>query len=364
VSRRAQSTAGAARFAVAVAATIVATAPAAVAFARPAAGVAFEEQRVEFAPGTDNATREGYVDPDNSDRWILRAGAGQVLDLTVDSADDNTVFSVFAPGHNLIANVAQGTTWSGTLPATGDYAVEVASVDDLAYYQLKVWIDAAVRDPLGLVQRMTFAPGTDAGSADGAVVRGSADTWVLGAAAGQTMHVAVVAIEDNATFDVFAPDGLALTAEGDRTVWRGQLAQDGDYHVVVQPTFGNATYTLMVRITGGTASPPTTAAQPPAPATRRITFPPGTDNLTVSDQIGPGETQRWLAGAAAGQTMVVLVTSDSGNVWFQISDPNGATLIPGDNPSTLVLPADGDYTIALSNLGSIADTYVLSVTIG
>jgi hypothetical protein len=355
----------AARLALIATAAIVATAPAAPAVARsPSARLAIEEQRIEFAPGSDNATREGDVDPDNSDRWILRAGAGQVMDLAVDSADENTVFSVFAPGHVLLANVAQGTAWSGTLPTAGDYAVEVASVSGPAYYQLKVWIDAAARDPLGSVQRMEFAPGTDSGTADGAVVRGSADTWVLGAAAGQTMDVSVVSIQDNATFDVFAPDGLPLTASGDRTVWSGQLPADGDYHIVVHPTFGNATYTITVRITGGPTSPTTTPAPPPAPAARRISFPPGTDNLTVSDQIGPGETQRWLAGAAAGQTMLVQVTSDSGNVWFQITDPNGATLVPQENPATVELPVSGDYTIAISNLSSTVDTYVLSVVIG
>ena len=82
------------------------------------------------------------------------------------------------------------------------------------------------------------------------------------------------------------------------------------------------------------------------------------------DQIGPGETQRWLAGAAAGQTMLVQVTSDSGNAWFQITDPNGATLVPEQNPATVELPISGDYTIAISNLSSTVDTYVLTVVIG
>ena len=185
------------------------------------------------------------------------------MDLTVDAADDNTVFSVFAPGHNLLANVSEGRSWSGTLPAAGDYAIEVASLDGAAHYQLKVWIDATVRDPLGLVQRMSFAPGTDSGTGGGAIVRASAETWVLGAAAGQTMHVSVVSIEANSTFDVFAPDGSRLTAPDERTVWTGHLPHDGDPDVVVQPTFGNATYTITVRITGGeTSSPP--PPQPPS----------------------------------------------------------------------------------------------------
>ena len=145
---------------VGLALTVLVAGSATVASARPRlAGTAFEEQRIEFEPGTDNATRAGNVDPGNSDRWILRANAGQVMDLTIDSADDNTVFSVFAPDHNLVGTRFRRHDVVGPAATAGDYAIEVASVDGAAYYQLKVWIDATVRDPLGAVQRMSFAPG-------------------------------------------------------------------------------------------------------------------------------------------------------------------------------------------------------------
>jgi hypothetical protein len=245
---------------------------------------------------------------------------------------------------------AQGRMFSGTLTEDGEYTVEVESVDGFAYYQLKVWIDAAVRDPLGSVQRLAFAPGSDTAIADGAVVRGSADTWVLGAAAGQTMDVSVVAVQDNATFEVFAPHDVALTAPDDRTVWRGQLTQDGDYHVVVEPTFGNATYTITGRVTGGTAI-------------RRISFPPGTDNLTITDDIGPGETHRWIAAAAAGQTMQVSLQSSDFEVFFNIYGPDGALGGERRNAGPGELTESGDYIIDVMNTGGSSSTYTLTVVI-
>lgn len=145
---------------------------------RPAAA-GVDEERIEFEAGTDNAVRDGNVDVGLTDRWILNATAGQVLDLTVDSADDNTVFTVFAPDRTVLTTVSADSFWSGTLPANGDYSVEVASLGGPAYYMLKVWIDAGYKDPLGLVQRITFAPGTDSGTAGSSVVRASTDIWLV-----------------------------------------------------------------------------------------------------------------------------------------------------------------------------------------
>lgn len=117
---------------------------------RPAQ-VVVDEQRIEFAPGTDNATREGNVAEDNTDRWTLRARAGQTMQLTVDSVDDNTIFTVFAPDRTVLGqiwttDVEDGTFWTGTLPMDGDYSVEITSLDGPAFYRMKVWIDAGYVD--------------------------------------------------------------------------------------------------------------------------------------------------------------------------------------------------------------------------
>ena len=78
----------------------------------------------------------------------------------------------------------EGTTWSGTL-RDGRRLRDRGCVGrmDSAYYQLKVWIDATVRDPLGCGaahgvrtrHRLRAAPTALSCAA-------SADTWVLGAA--------------------------------------------------------------------------------------------------------------------------------------------------------------------------------------
>ena len=330
------------------------------------ASVVFDEARIEFEPGTDNAIRDGNVDTANSDRWVLRANAGQVMDLTIDSVDDNTVFAVFTPDRTVLATISDDTFWTGTLPVTGDYSVEVASLGGGAFYRMKVWIDAEFRDPLGSVQRMSFAPGTSSGSANGAVVRASEDWWFLGARAGQTMEVFVTSLEANSTFDVLAPDGSLLTAPDERTTWSWPLPQDGDYAIVVKPTRGNATYTITVRITGGITSTPQQVPQqpvqtPPDTTTRRVSFAPGTDNLAVTDLIAPEATHLWLVGAAAGQTLVVFLESDIGDIWFNLYSPSSGPMSIRSQEVSFELIEDGDYVVEITNTTGIVGAYTLTV---
>jgi hypothetical protein len=339
---------------------------------RQPAQTVYDDERIEFAPGTDNATREGDVDVGNVDRWTLRANAGQTMQLVVDSPDDNTVFTVFAPDRSVLGTVVPNEVdaqpfWSGVLPATGDYQVEITSLGGPAYYAMKVWIDAQFVEPLGLVQRLSFAPGTVSGTATGAAIRASTDQWFLGARAGQTMEVAVTSLEGNSTFDVFAPDGSALTAPGERTTWSGVLPADGDYVVAIQPTRGNTTYTLTVRITpgtgGSTGGGSSGGGSSAGAVTRRLSFAPGTDNGVVFDSIAPGQPHRWIVGAAAGQVMAVFIESDTGDIGADIISPSGVPLASFQFEVGIDLVEDGDYVVEVNNLAGIVGAYTLTVYI-
>ena len=83
----------------------------------------------------------------------------------------------------------------------------------------------------------------------------------------------------------------------------------------------------------------------------------------MSDVIGPGETHRWLVGASAGQTMIVLIASDAGDVWFTVADPTGQPMATTEQLIEVELVDDGDHAIDVWNFGDIEATYVLIVAI-
>jgi hypothetical protein len=66
--------------------------------------------------------------------YLLGAQKGQTMTLGITSAESNAVFDVVGPGGKLIKSEA--TTWSGPLPADGDYAIIVGGTRGNATYEL------------------------------------------------------------------------------------------------------------------------------------------------------------------------------------------------------------------------------------
>lgn len=103
----------------------------------------------------------------------------------------------------------------------------------------------------GITKRIKFAKGRTSATASGTVIRGDRDTYILGAGGGQTMTVRITSLENNAVFQIEAPDGSFLDKAGetdDAKRWNGRLPESGDYKIIVGGTRGNASYKVTVSI--------------------------------------------------------------------------------------------------------------------
>ena len=110
---------------------------------------------------------------------------------------------------------------------------------------------AAATSADGVTKRVKFAKGKHSATISGSVIRGDLDTYLLGAAAGQTMTVSITSLEKNAAFNIEKPGGGYLEGAGemdDAMSFKGELPSGGDYKIVVGGTRGNATYKLTVSI--------------------------------------------------------------------------------------------------------------------
>ena len=96
-------------------------------------------RRIRFARGATSAVVESSVLRGERDRYVVGARAGQRLQLTLTSLENNAVFQVDAPGGRPLPGAAgELKRWSGVLPATGDYAVTVGGTRGNATYRLAV----------------------------------------------------------------------------------------------------------------------------------------------------------------------------------------------------------------------------------
>lgn len=99
--------------------------------------------------------------------------------------------------------------------------------------------------------RLRFKRGRSSAVVEDAVVRGTQESYVVGARAGQRLQVSITSLEKNAAFHIRQPGGKTLPRAGemdDATRWSGKLPRTGDYTIVVGSTRGNATFKLSVAI--------------------------------------------------------------------------------------------------------------------
>ncbi len=115
-----------------------------------------------------------------------------------------------------------------------------------------------------------------------------------------------------------------------------------------------------------------------AQSTSRVSFEAGNDNAAVDGKVTGQEYVDYLLGAKAGQAMGVslIVNSSDGNgtVYFNILPPGSSgeaiynSSSEGNDAVNVPLPADGDYTIRVYQMGNDEDTgktssYTISVMI-
>ena len=103
----------------------------------------------------------------------------------------------------------------------------------------------------GIKKRIKFPKGFSGVTLKGGVIRGDRDVYLLKAGKGQTMKVTITSTENNAVFQIYAPNTRALKGADetdDAMKWKGKLPLAGDYQIVVGGTRGNASYSIIVEV--------------------------------------------------------------------------------------------------------------------
>jgi hypothetical protein len=99
-------------------------------------------KRITFAPGAISATVSGITPAVGVDRWILAAQAGQTMtvNLIVPPGGRAALVIYGADGTVLISDHASAMQWSGQLPKTQDYHIDVKPETGAVSYTLQVTI--------------------------------------------------------------------------------------------------------------------------------------------------------------------------------------------------------------------------------
>lgn len=113
----------------------------ALSFAHLSAAQTGVTRRVHFAKGRTLAVYKGAVIRGTRDRYVVAARAGQSMTVSISSVERNAVFSVAGPQGEFMKGAGEeddATHWSGKLPDSGDFSVEVGGTRGNAEYSLTV----------------------------------------------------------------------------------------------------------------------------------------------------------------------------------------------------------------------------------
>lgn len=318
-------------------------------------------ERIQFAPGATSATVNGFSIANGPKRYRLRALAGQEMTVNLVTPSAFTYLTVLTPvGGNLAAADGIIQNWTGPLPTTGDYTVEVINTGQgAANFTLQV----AVVTPGG--------PINEAGEA------------VLEQLTVQTLESYPVQVQ--AVIRGQLPDSCSYIAdasqlrEGNTFRLRLTTARYANRRCaptltpftqsVLLDTYGLPAGTYNVRInqisTAFILAASNEPNQPPA-ALERIQFRPGAVSDTRGGAVSAIEPKGYMLGAAAGQQMTVQLKTTSAFVYLKVLTPNGdnlATSARALQDWTGVLPANGDYIIEVRNSGQGSADFGITVTI-
>jgi hypothetical protein len=136
--------------------------------AAAAADAGIRQERVQFAKGATSAVVKGRLKGDADVDYLVRAGAGQTLAVTLKGANASNYFNVLPPGSKdvgMFVGSTSGNSFTGVLPADGDYAVRVylmrsaARRNESSDYTLTVGVTGKPLAPLP-ASRDALVPGT------------------------------------------------------------------------------------------------------------------------------------------------------------------------------------------------------------
>jgi hypothetical protein len=292
--------------------------------------------RIEFSPGTTYDVIRGELAPGGIARYVLRAQAGQLMEVSI-STGEGIQLSVQGADGTVLKSAAGTPFFRGTLPSTQDYLLILTAGDQNVSYIMSVIIP----------ERIQFSVGATSAAVQGELPARGVHYYVVGAQADQLMEVNVSAQEQVQTV-IYGVDGTVLkSGMGEGSFFRGVLPSTQDYIIAVSAGDQGVSYAMNVMIA------------------RRIEFAPGAVSAVEEGEAGPGQDQAWVLAAGGGQTLKVEVTAPGADVRLVIYGDDGTVLRSGMGQGSTfegVLPSTQDYIIIVGP-ADLPTSYQLDVTI-
>lgn len=208
--------------------------------------------QIQVPPGATGTTVSGTTAPYGTDVYIASAQGGQVMTVGLQSTGSQLRFSVIDQQTGAVLEPLSGPSpiWSGTLPQTGNYQINVVSgVNQPVDYVLSVDFSPLQQTPAPSRTRIQFAPGAVSATVNGTIVSPNAVQYILAASGGQTMQV-MTSPYGAVGVSVYGADGTVLQSSmGGLPSFYGTLPSTQDWIIsLTSLTGGNVNFSMTVTV--------------------------------------------------------------------------------------------------------------------
>jgi hypothetical protein len=227
----------------------------------PAPDPGSQPERIRFAPGATSASVSGTLPLGSRKQYVLRALAGQVMDIQSWGVGAYR-YSLQTSGGAMLGEANGGYSLFRTLPANDDYLITLQTQEGTwgpVSYGLLVTITSNTPPPTPTptpvpsppVQEIRFPPGATNTTVWGTVNSAQPQAYRLAARRGQVMTVQLRTERGTPARVAIATDrGIFLGAANQGESWQGILPGAQDYFLTItEPAdAGSANYSLFVDI--------------------------------------------------------------------------------------------------------------------
>jgi hypothetical protein len=307
--------------------------------------------RVSFASGATSATLNGTTVRGYLFSYAVYCSGGQTMTASLNVPATTATIDIYGMISGTLLDIsAHANTWTGLLPRTQDYVIEVVPAGgQVVNYSLTVSCTGSSSGTYGGGD-IVFATGETAAVKQGTISPGQVITYTVYASRAQPMILNLESPNWDVTLGVVAPDGGRLFDESvNWTHYQIQTPYTGTYTIKV---FGGATteeYTLTVKVG------------------KLVYFPNEYQtSIVLYGQTNLGYVQTYGFRCTAGQEMTVSLNVDSSRAYLAVFGIQGGTLLSQWDRLTTwtgTLPTTQEYVVEVIPRGGYLVTYILTVTI-
>ncbi len=203
------------------------------------------KQRLNLTAG-ENAAKNGTLRANETLSFVVPGQQGETLSAAL--ASEGVLLSVLAPNQEPVDDRANRVSrWDGELPFTGDYTIQLKTVQGIAKtpYKLNVNLKAPPApvpptpspipspsvDPTVQSEQVSFPPGQTGTQISGQTTPAIVRRYLVNAQQGQTLNVQLNS--GAATLAIRYPDGKLVEDSAGVVNWQAQLSKGGDYQIDV-----------------------------------------------------------------------------------------------------------------------------------